>query len=356
MPIFRRSDLARFWPRAHPDWLTSFVSLHETLGERYGVNTPQRWRHFLAQTSCETDGLNCSGKGGACEPGMRENMRYRPASLLSANGYRVRKAQRDIPRFQRMTLQEVAQALCADPTLLAETVYGSRPELGNTQPGDGAKFIGRGPLQTTGREAYKLVADRINVDCVSKPELLEQPRYGWEASFCEWAHLGCNELADQGNVDKVSRRVNGGTNGLAERRAWLTKAEAIWPDEVFHDVEPDALPDAEPPKPRDEATTSDVISMGSRTAKNADLATKTGTAIAAAGAVGTVAEQLQSVTDSIDAFKGVGEAIHTFITFGKNHVFIVLLIAGVLAAYFGRRILTLVVENFRHGRYEPSGR
>lgn len=356
MPIFRRSDVSRFWPNADPSWLTAFVSFHEQYGERYGINTMQRWRHFLAQCSAETGGLVCNGKNGNCLPGMVENLNYRPASLLKANGYRVRKAQRDLPQFQKLSLDDVAAELCKDHDLLAEVVYGNRKDLGNTQPGDGKRFVGRGPLQTTGREAYQMVSGLIHVDCVGNPALLEQPRYGWEATFAEWHHLGCNALADEGNVDKVSRRVNGGDNGLAERRAWLKKAEAIWPDDVMHDVEPDPSSEVEPPKPREDATASDVIDMGSRTAKNADLATKIGGAVAATGAVGSVAEKLQSVTDSIDAFKGAGEAIHTLVQFAKDHAFIALIIAGVLAAYFGRRILALVVENFRHGRYEPSGR
>lgn len=346
MPIFRRSDLSRYWPNADSKWPTAFLDLHEQYGERYGITTMQRWRHFLAQCSAETSGLICTGKGGMCLPGMVENLNYRPASLLKANGYRVRKAQRDIPRFQKMSLEDVAEALCADHQLLAEICYGKRKELGNVNPGDGWKYIGRGPLQTTGRDAYEMVSKLLNIDCVGRPELLQEPRYGWEATFAEWHHLGCNELADQGNVDKVSRRVNGGDNGLAERRAWLKKAEAIWPDDdVPHLV-----------APRDEATAADVIDMGSRSASAAKTVQTVGTAVAAAGAVGTIADQAKTVTDNIDALKGVGDAIHSVIEFAKVHALIALILGGLVVAYFGSRILSLAVENFRHGRYEPSGR
>lgn len=346
MPIFRRSDLVRFWPHGDPAWLKAFLEQHETFGQRYGVNSMQRWRHFLAQISAETGGLVCDGKNGACEPGMRENMRYRPASLLAANSYRIRKAQRDIPKFQSMSLQEVAEALCADRELLAETVYGGRKDLGNTEPGDGGKYIGRGPLQTTGREAYKLISRLINVDCVNNPELLEQPLFGMEASFAEWRHLGCNELADGGNVDKVSRRVNGGDNGLAERRSWLRRAEAIWPDDEMPRVQ----------KPREEATAADLTAMGSRSANTAETIRNGAAAVAAAGTVGTVVESAKDFTSQIDALKGVGDAVHSIVEFAKSHVLIALVLGALVVAYLASRGIALMVENYRTGRYEPSGR
>ena len=343
--MFRRSDLSRFWPNFDPAWLTSFIELHEKFGERYGINTMQRWRHFLAQISAETGGLICNGRSGQCLPGMVENLNYRPQSLLAANGYRVRKAQRDVPRFQRMSLQEVAEALCADHELLAETVYGGRKDLGNTEPGDGMKYIGRGPLQTTGREAYAMMARLINIDCVSQPELLQRPEYGWEATFAEWSHLGCNELADGGSVDKVSRRVNGGTNGLAERRAWLRKAEAIWPDDIM----------AEPEKPREEATSADLTAMGSRSTATAETIRNVAAGTAAVSGLGAIADQAQSVTSNIEALKGVGDAVHGIVEFAKAHALIALVLGAVVVAYLSSRVIALAVENYRSGRYEPSG-
>jgi predicted chitinase len=217
-----RSDIDRMFPRGQEDWKAALARLAPDLCPRYGITTVQRWRHFLAQVAAETDGLAL--------PHMRESMRYRPQTILSTFDYRIGKAQSENPRFKGKSRDQIALELSRDGDLLAETVYGGRRELGNTQPGDGAKFIGRGPLQTTGREWYAKLGQEIGVDLVSEPDLLEMPEIGIKASFAEWAILGCNPLADTDSVERVSKRVNGGTNGLSRRRSEYARSLTIWPD------------------------------------------------------------------------------------------------------------------------------
>lgn len=104
--------------------------------------------------------------------------------------------------------------------------YDTRTDLGNTpeKDGDGAKYKGRGALEITGHNNYRDCGMALGLDLLSKPELLELPEYAWKASAWWWMKHGLNELADTGNIIKVSEAVNGGHNGLAERIAFYKKA------------------------------------------------------------------------------------------------------------------------------------
>ncbi len=110
----------------------------------------------------------------------------------------------------------VARQYAGQPAKLAEYVYGMRADLGNDQPGDGVRYIGRGPIQVTGKANYELAQTETGEPLVDKPELLETPRVGLLASIAWWE----KRIPDSaiGNVDLVSRRVNGGSIGLEERR------------------------------------------------------------------------------------------------------------------------------------------
>lgn len=247
-----RNELRRFFPRGNCAWLEALEIIGPDLARRHGVTTIERWRQLMTQVAAETDGLAL--------PQMRENMRYRAPRILEVFSYRVRLAQRSDPRWRGQSLEQIAAALAASPELLAETVYGGRKELGNIRPGDGARHIGRGPLQTTGREWYDKLGRAIGVDLIANPEMLEEPYVGWKAAFAEWEMLGCNQLADRCSIDLTSRRVNGGTNGIERRRAEYHRAgtillrapvpshrdtDSVMPPPVLTGWTADAAPDAD---------------------------------------------------------------------------------------------------------------
>ncbi|WP_433770924.1 glycoside hydrolase family 19 protein [Pseudomonas putida] len=102
--------------------------------------------------------------------------------------------------------------------------YEGRADLGNTVPGDGFKYRGRGLIQITGRANYRGCGEALNVDLISQPELLEQPQYACLSAAWFWASRGLNTLADAGDFDKITRRINGGQNGAAERQALYAQA------------------------------------------------------------------------------------------------------------------------------------
>ncbi|MBI6554683.1 glycoside hydrolase family 19 protein [Pseudomonas veronii] len=102
--------------------------------------------------------------------------------------------------------------------------YEGRADLGNTVRGDGSKFRGRGLIQITGRANYAACGEALGLDLINQPTLLEQPQYAAMSAAWFWSSRGLNTLADLGDLLKITRRINGGLNGLADRQALYDKA------------------------------------------------------------------------------------------------------------------------------------
>lgn len=105
--------------------------------------------------------------------------------------------------------------------------YEGRADLGNTVAGDGRRYKGRGPLQLTGRANYRRVGCLIGIDLESHPELAAIPSIGIWIACVYWSDRKLNPLADADDVLAITKRVNGGTNGLADRKARLAKAKGL---------------------------------------------------------------------------------------------------------------------------------
>lgn len=104
--------------------------------------------------------------------------------------------------------------------------YEGRKDLGNTEEGDGVRFKGRGLIQLTGRANYAQATDALGRNFLTEPELLEAPYWATRVSAWFWASRGLNELADAGDFLAITRRINGGTNGLAARQRYWERAKA----------------------------------------------------------------------------------------------------------------------------------
>ncbi|KAF6687521.1 glycoside hydrolase family 19 protein [Pseudomonas sp. EKM23D] len=102
--------------------------------------------------------------------------------------------------------------------------YEGRGDLGNTQKGDGSKFRGRGLIQITGRANYAACGEALGLDLIINPELLELPQHAAMSAGWFWSTKGLNTMADQGQFEKITRRINGGLNGLDDRQALYDKA------------------------------------------------------------------------------------------------------------------------------------
>lgn len=109
----------------------------------------------------------------------------------------------------------------------AQLSYEGRADLGNTQSGDGERFLGRGLLQVTGRSNYAAMSTALATDFVSNPELLEEPDYALRSACYFWKKHGLNELADNDQFEDITRRINGGLNGYSGRLALYQSAKKV---------------------------------------------------------------------------------------------------------------------------------
>lgn len=104
--------------------------------------------------------------------------------------------------------------------------YEGRKDLGNIQVGDGKRFKGRGPIQLTGRSNYRKYGQKLGIDFEKNPEIVAIPSVGFLVACEFWSANGLNNLADKDDLLTITRRINGGTNGLADRNAHLAKLKA----------------------------------------------------------------------------------------------------------------------------------
>ena len=105
--------------------------------------------------------------------------------------------------------------------------YEGRKDLGNVIEGDGERFMGSGLFQITGRANYTQVAHDLKIDCVNHPEILRQPEYAALSAAWFWDSRKLNFFADKSDFITITKRINGGTNGLEDRQSIYTKAKKV---------------------------------------------------------------------------------------------------------------------------------
>lgn len=171
------------------------------------VTTPRRLCHFMGQIFVETGGFTS----------MVENMRYRDPARLDG----LFKAVRGI---------EDARALIRlGEQAIANRVYANRLGNGNEASGDGWRYRGSGYKQLTGRSNYREIGNLVGVDIETHPELARDPQAAANIAFTFWDVRGCSPLADVGDVDGITAKINGPAKvQLAERRAATFRALGIW--------------------------------------------------------------------------------------------------------------------------------
>lgn len=100
--------------------------------------------------------------------------------------------------------------------------YEQRKDLGNTQSGDGLKYIGRGLIMITGRTNYAACGDALHLPLLEQPQLLEQPAHAVDSACWFWKTHNLNKYSDACDLRAQTRKINGGLNGLNERQYWLS--------------------------------------------------------------------------------------------------------------------------------------
>jgi putative chitinase len=175
-----------------------FEPLQETF-EKYQINTPKRQACFIGQCMHESGGFRL----------LKENLNYSAKALMNTWP----------SRFPDMNTAEKFER---NPEKIANKVYSGR--MGNTEDGDGAKYIGRGLIQLTGKDNYRAFGDAIGEDLLANPELVQEPRYAALSAGWFWNKRGLNALADAMDITTLTVRINGGKIGIDDRIAKINKA------------------------------------------------------------------------------------------------------------------------------------
>lgn len=201
--ILTVARLKRMWPRGKAEWITAIAASSGTVLPMHGIATGVRLCHFMAQVSHE-----CGG-GTIAE----ENLYYSAVRMTQVWPSRFRTVAAAAPYAQ-------------NGRALANKVYNGR--MGN-RPGtdDGWNYRGRGLIQITGRDGYAQVGKIAGLDLVGNPSLANEPGNLLLVAASFWTWKGLNKRADAGLNDAAliacTKIINGGTNGLADRRTWFAK-------------------------------------------------------------------------------------------------------------------------------------
>lgn len=122
---------------------------------------------------------------------------------------------------------EESDGFCTTEEYASGNAYEGRKDLGNTEPGDGPRYKGRGLIQLTGRANYENIGRQLQLNLVKEPLSVNDPYVYLLVSCVFWQQRDINRFCDADDVLSVTHRVNGGTMGLDVRRAYLTKAKAL---------------------------------------------------------------------------------------------------------------------------------
>ena len=196
-------------------WLDAVV---ETCVE-FEIDTPQRIAGFLAQTSHESGGYTM----------LTENLNYRAATLAACwpNRFAVLGAdKKPIKENGKLVPTAVANVIAGKPELIANLVYSGRMGNGPAESGEGWAFRGRGLKQLTGKYNYEKCGASLGIDLVGKPDLLLEPLYAARSAGWFWKSNSLSTFADKGDLEGMTKRINGGLIGYAERKAKYDKVLA----------------------------------------------------------------------------------------------------------------------------------
>ena len=171
---------------------------YKTILDLYEVNTKLRLAHFFSQISHES-GL---------KP-ISENLNYSAQGLIQT--------------FSKYFTTTEALIFARKPEKIANRVYANRMGNGDEKSGDGWKYRGRGFIQITGKINYFQLANDTDLDCLKNPDLLLQEANAMISALWFWNKAGLNKLADKNDIKGITRKINGGYNGLEHRTELLKK-------------------------------------------------------------------------------------------------------------------------------------
>lgn len=209
--IITLDQIQHLAPNIRSSYREAFQNGQAVLDQCGISETPLRIAHFMAQVLHESGGL---------------------AIQIESLNYSAER----LPQVWRTRFKPVGPLNPADyahnQQKLGNEVYGGR--MGNTEPNDGFTYRGRGLLQLTGKDSYREATTTLRAQNPAAPDFVALPDAVFGAQWClavaaaEWLSKGCNAFADQDDVRKVTRAINGGLIGLSDRIEWLRLTKAVW--------------------------------------------------------------------------------------------------------------------------------
>lgn len=198
-----QDQILEVFPNAREDIVETIHNGLSILFEDYEINTPLRLAHFLAQTAHESGGFRLT----------EENLNY--------------SAQRLTEVFPKYFRNVDVNAYARKPEKIASRVYANRMGNGDEASGDGWKYRGRGLIQLTGKSNYQRFADFLDFSLEDVDEFMKTPEGALESAAWFWYMNDINQLADKDDVAAVTKKINGGTNGIEERRKYTKKFKEV---------------------------------------------------------------------------------------------------------------------------------
>ena len=191
--ILSRAQLAQLLP-GNPYLDHWYHALEQALPD-YDINTPPRVAAFIAQCAHESGGFRA----------LKENLNYRAVTLRKV-----------FPKY--FPNDEIAAQYAGKPEMIANRVYGGRMGNGDEASGDGFRYCGRGLIQLTGKNNYQNFADSIETPVEDVPEYLATFEGAVQSACWFWEANNLNQWADAGDILTLTKRINGGTIGLEDRK------------------------------------------------------------------------------------------------------------------------------------------
>lgn len=176
-----------------------------------GINGPRTMTALCLYMSRGQNRANCEGIGAALAEHGGSYAIFTPLRLTHFMGQLAHES--GLFRY----MEEIASG----------AAYEGRRDLGNTSKGDGRRYKGRGPIQLTGRANYRTVGARLGLPLEAEPTLAAQPGIGLRIALDYWQSRKINAAADSDDIMRVTRLINGGTNGLADRIAQTNRARKL---------------------------------------------------------------------------------------------------------------------------------
>lgn len=195
-------QLLRAVPTLNKFRLEEFVETFNQYADTFGINTPLRAVHYLAQVFHESGSLRY----------VEENLNYSAEGLLLT-----------FPKYFKT--REMAERYARKPKDIANLVYANRMGNGSKESGDGWRYRGRGYIMITGKEQYSQYTRSAFCvgDVVKHPELISSAPGNVKTSMWFWFKSNCNRLADIDDCKGITKRINGGLNGYVNRQYLLRR-------------------------------------------------------------------------------------------------------------------------------------